>query len=221
VLDLLVDDRGEQPGGELGVVRLLGDERGRGADRQVVEVLGRGAVDEAGDGPGGDAHRVDVLEALRAPGNGADDLVQVDGLEAAVALSHPHLDAGVLLGRRVDDLDVPQILLKCHVAVRSACRSAHLAPETTRCGGPPGSEPQHLGAQGCNYSPVVTPLSTVTDRWDGDCQEVARWGVGPATRGGASGPAAPSPGLRAGQAGGTVLRRVAPIPPGPRRRPTV
>src|SRR5690606_17094803 len=38
-------------------------------------------------------------------------------------------------------------------------------------------------------------------------------GVGPATRGGASGPAAPSPGLRAEQAGGTVLRRVAPIPP--------
>src|SRR5690606_35561132 len=75
--------------------------------------------------------------------------------------------------------------------------------------------------EGCSYVPGVARWAPVPDRWDGDGQGVARCGVGPATRGGASGPAAPSPGLRAGQAGGTVLRRVAPIPPGPRRRPTV
>ena len=57
VLDLLVDHGGEQAGGQPGVVGLLGDERGRGADGEVVELLGGGAVDEAGDGAGGDPHR--------------------------------------------------------------------------------------------------------------------------------------------------------------------
>ena len=61
--DLLVDERGEEAGGEAAVVGLLADEGGRGADGQLVELHRRGPVVEAADRAGGDAHRVDAVEA--------------------------------------------------------------------------------------------------------------------------------------------------------------
>ena len=64
--DLLVDERGEQAGGEAAVVRLLADEGGRGADGQLVELHRGGAVVQAADRAGGDAHRVDAVEAAAA-----------------------------------------------------------------------------------------------------------------------------------------------------------
>ena len=64
VADLFVDDRGEQARGELGVVRLLDDEAGSGADRQVVEFAGGGTVGERRDRAGGDAHRIDAEQAF-------------------------------------------------------------------------------------------------------------------------------------------------------------
>ena len=83
--------RGEQAGGEPGVVRLLDDEAGRGADRQLVEfarwwrrrrapLMVRVAT-RIGSTPS---------EALGRAGDGADDLVDVDRLERAAALAHPH-----------------------------------------------------------------------------------------------------------------------------------
>ncbi len=59
---LLVDERGEQAGGKAAVARLLADQRGRGADRQLVELLGGGPVVQAADRAGRDAHRIDALE---------------------------------------------------------------------------------------------------------------------------------------------------------------
>jgi isoleucyl-tRNA synthetase len=83
----------EQAGGETRVVGLLGDERRRGADREVVELLGGRAVDQAGDGAGGDAHRVDGVEAVGAALDGAhDEFVFYDGpavRERAAALRAP------------------------------------------------------------------------------------------------------------------------------------
>ena len=78
--------------------RLLGDERGGGLDRERVELAGGGAVVEAADGLGGDAHGVDVRQAVAAALHGADDLVDVDRLKRAVALADLHLRGG--FGRR-------------------------------------------------------------------------------------------------------------------------
>ena len=88
---LLVDDRGEEAAGQAGVVGLFDHERRGGTDGQSVELLGGGAVAEAGDRAGGDLHRVDARQALCATMNGTDDLVEVDRLEVAVALAHHHL----------------------------------------------------------------------------------------------------------------------------------
>jgi hypothetical protein len=119
VLDLLVDDRRQQAGGQPGVVGLLRDERRRGPDGEVVQVLGRGAVHQTRDGAGGDTHRIDVVETLGATCDRTHDLVQVDRLQAAVALAHPHLGAqvprpGRLHRRLVDDLDLTYVLGQRH-----------------------------------------------------------------------------------------------------------
>ena len=64
--------------------------------------------------------RFDVLEPGGATGHGLHDLVQVDGLERAVTLAHPHLDAAVV-GKRPGLLMCGVLLLagldvlgKCH-----------------------------------------------------------------------------------------------------------
>ena len=90
VADFFVDIGRQHAGGELGVVGLLDDEAGCGADRQLVELLGGGAVGEGGDRAGGDDHRVDAHQALGGTGDGVDDLVEIDGFERAVALLHAH-----------------------------------------------------------------------------------------------------------------------------------
>ena len=90
VADFLVDHRGEQAGRELGVGRLLDDEAGGRADRQVVEFTGAGTVGERRDGAGGDPHRVDAEQALGGAGDGVDDLVDVDRFERSAALLDPH-----------------------------------------------------------------------------------------------------------------------------------
>ena len=103
VLDLLVDEHREQPRRELRVLGLLRDERGRGADGELVELAGGGAVVEPGDGAGGDAERVHLMEAARRPFHRAHDLHDVGGLVRPAAFADPHrgrrLDAGVLRRR--------------------------------------------------------------------------------------------------------------------------
>ncbi len=107
VAHLLVDADREQAGGELGVVRLLHDEPRGGADRQLVELAGGGAVGERRDGAGGHHHRVHAEQPLRGAGHGVDDLVDVDRLEGAVALAHLHAGsrglgrAGLRYGRQL------------------------------------------------------------------------------------------------------------------------
>jgi hypothetical protein len=100
VADLLVDHRGQQPRGELGVVRLLDDEPGSGADGQVVEFPGGRPVGERRDRAGGDTHRIDTEEPFGGPGDGVDDLVDVDGLQRSAALLDPHAAGGRLGSRR-------------------------------------------------------------------------------------------------------------------------
>ena len=104
VAHLLVDEAGQQPGGELAVLRLLADHLGGGLDGQPVELGGRGAVVQATDRAGGDPHGVDLRQVVAAPVDGADDLVDVDGLVVAVPLAdlHPcaHLSAARLGGHR-------------------------------------------------------------------------------------------------------------------------
>ena len=94
-----LDDGGEQQTrGEARVLRLFGDERGGGVDGDGVELAGGGAVVEAADGLAGYADGVDVGEAVRGALDGADDLVDVDGLERAVALADVHDGGFVALG---------------------------------------------------------------------------------------------------------------------------
>ena len=90
VADLLLGVGGEQAGAEPGVAGFLADQRGGGADRQLVEFDGAGAVAEPADRAGGDAHAVHAVEAVAAALHAPHDLGDVDGLEAAVALAHPH-----------------------------------------------------------------------------------------------------------------------------------
>ncbi len=95
VAHLLVDEAGQEPGGELAVLRLLADHLGGGLDGQPVELGGRGAVVQATDGAGGDPHGVDLGQVVAAPVDGADDLVDVDGLVVAVPLADLHPGAQV------------------------------------------------------------------------------------------------------------------------------
>jgi hypothetical protein len=97
---LLGDVAVEEPGRELGVFRLLGDERGRRLDREPVELAGGGAVEEAADGLDRDPHDVDVRQAAGRPLHGPDDLVDVDRLEPAVTFPHMHARPGGRLRRR-------------------------------------------------------------------------------------------------------------------------
>ena len=121
VLHLLVHVGGQQASRELGVVRLLDDEGGRGADGQLVELLGRGPVAQPADGAGRHPHGVDAGEALTTPLDGPDDLGDVDRLESAVALADPHArvvaldDGGVVGVAQVDRRGVADGLLgECH-----------------------------------------------------------------------------------------------------------
>ena len=63
--DLLVDERGEEAGGEPAVVGLLADQGGRGADAQLVEIHRRGPVVQPADRARGDPHQVDPVETAR------------------------------------------------------------------------------------------------------------------------------------------------------------
>ena len=58
VLDFLVYVGGEDAGGKTGIVGLVGDETGGGADGELVQLGGGGAVAEAADGLGGDTQGV-------------------------------------------------------------------------------------------------------------------------------------------------------------------
>ena len=100
VADLLVDVDRQHPGGQLGVVGLLDDEPGRGADAQFVKFAGGGPVGQGGDGAGADHHGVDAEQALGRSGHRVDDLVEIDRLEGAAALADPHRrrDFGGLIG---------------------------------------------------------------------------------------------------------------------------
>ncbi len=93
--DFLVDVGTEQPRGELPVFRLLGGQRGGGADRQLVQLLRGGAVVQATDGLQRHTQWVDTVQAFAAAGHRAHDLVEVDGFLAAVALGHAHLGGAV------------------------------------------------------------------------------------------------------------------------------
>ena len=88
--DFLVDIARQQARGEARVLRLVGGERGGGADRQLVEFAGRGAVVDAGDGLQRDAHRIDVVQPVAAALHGAHDLADIDRFAAAVALGDAH-----------------------------------------------------------------------------------------------------------------------------------
>ena len=94
------DDGGEEEaGGEAGVLRLFGDEGGGGVDGDGIELAGGGSVVEAADGFGGYADGVDVGEAVGGTLDGANDLVDVDGLERSVALADVHDGGFVALGK--------------------------------------------------------------------------------------------------------------------------
>ena len=66
VADLFVDVGGQQAGRQLGVVGLLDDETGRGADRQLVELARGRPVGERRDRAGRHPHRVDAEEPFGA-----------------------------------------------------------------------------------------------------------------------------------------------------------
>ncbi len=97
--DLLDDGRVQQTRGEAGVLGLFGDQRRGGLDGDGVELARGGAVEEAADGLAGDADGIDVREAVAAALDGADDLVDVDGFEVAVALAHLHLGRDLCWGK--------------------------------------------------------------------------------------------------------------------------
>jgi len=101
-LHFLVDEAGQQARGQLRVLGLLDDEGGGGADRQLVELARGGAVVQAGDGLQGDAHGVDLVQAVAAAAHGAHDLVDVDGLALAAALGHGHHGASGLRRRQAE-----------------------------------------------------------------------------------------------------------------------
>ena len=124
VADFFVDIGREHAGGELGVVGLFDDETGCGADRQLIKLLGGGAVGEGRDRAGGDDHRVDAHQALGGAGDGVDDLVEIDGFERAVALLHAH--GGGRFDRRAVVADCGQSVLRD----RHECPSAFLAEIT-------------------------------------------------------------------------------------------
>ncbi len=142
VADFLVDDRGEQARGELGVGRFLDDEPGGGTDRQVVELPGARAVGERRDGAGGDAHRVDAEQAFRRPGDGIDDLVDVDRLERPAALADPHAARTRRCRcrrgrrfRRVGEVGAAGAAAarSRRVRVRGSCRRSCPCPDPQRC----------------------------------------------------------------------------------------
>ena len=87
---LLVDVAVEQPGRELRVFGLLGDQRGRRLDREPVELAGRGTVEQPADRLHRDPHDVHVRQSAGRALHGADDLVDVDRLEPPVPLPHVH-----------------------------------------------------------------------------------------------------------------------------------
>ncbi len=91
---LLRDEVGQQARGQAAVLGLLADQQRRGPDRQFVQLLGGGAVVQPGDGARGHAHRIDRMQAVAATLDGADDLVQVHRLGAAIALGHAHGGGG-------------------------------------------------------------------------------------------------------------------------------
>src|SRR6185437_7724058 len=95
VADLLVDGGGEQARRQARVLRLLGDEAGRGLDRELIELAGGRAVVEAADGLGRHPQGVDVPEPQAAAVDRADDLVDVHRLRRAVPLAHPHRGLGI------------------------------------------------------------------------------------------------------------------------------
>src|SRR5690606_19965481 len=96
---LLGDEVGQQPRGEAAVLGLLAGQQGGGADRELVQLRGRGTVVEAGDGAGGHPHRIDGVQTRAAALHRTNDLVQIDRLAAAVALRYGHCRGGVGRGQ--------------------------------------------------------------------------------------------------------------------------
>ena len=90
VLDFLVDVGGQQAGSQLRVVRLLRDQRRGRANRQLVELGGCSTVMKTRDGPRRHPHEIDAGQFGGAAFDGADDLVDIDGLHGTVALLHAH-----------------------------------------------------------------------------------------------------------------------------------
>nr|WP_246355461.1 hypothetical protein [Nocardioides ungokensis] len=133
--DLLLDVRRQQPGGQSGVLRLVGGQLRSRLDRQPVELRGRGAVVQPGDRAGRDGQRLDVRQAVGAALDRPDDLVQVDRLRVAVALAHHHRGAG---GARVGTagwgVDLGHVLLSPREL--AGCRDPWEEETTTRAPNP-------------------------------------------------------------------------------------
>ena len=90
VAHFLVYEDGEETRGQLGVLRLLCDERRGGADGEFVQLAGGRAVVQSADGAGGDAQRVDALQSSGGALDRAHDLHHVGGLEPSVPLADVH-----------------------------------------------------------------------------------------------------------------------------------
>src|SRR5690606_40682990 len=85
---------GQQARGQSAVFGFLAGQQRGGADRQLVQLGGGGAVVQAGNGAGGDPHRLHRVQALGGAGHRAHDLVEVDRLAGTVALGHAHAGRG-------------------------------------------------------------------------------------------------------------------------------
>ena len=92
--NFLADEVGQQARGQAAVLGLFADQQGGGTDRQLVQFLGAGAVVQAGDGARSHPHRVHSMQAFAATLDGADNLVEVYRLGAAIALGHAHGGGG-------------------------------------------------------------------------------------------------------------------------------
>ena len=93
VLDLFVDVGRQQARRELRVVGLFDDERRRGADGELVELLGGGAVAQARRWCGWRRAASTPSRPSAQRCDGPHDLVDVDRFEVAVALADPHGEA--------------------------------------------------------------------------------------------------------------------------------
>ncbi len=88
--NLLIDHHTQQAGRQLGVARLLADQRGRRTDRQLVELAGGGTVTEPADGPCRHSQRVNAMQPLRTTLDRTYDPVDIDRLQPAIALANSH-----------------------------------------------------------------------------------------------------------------------------------